>query len=169
MHCPHAPLLLLLDGHSSHYHPGFIKRAAEEKATVFCLPLHTTHLTQPLDKGSFGPLKMFRREECQAYLAEYPGKIVTRFQFSQLFSKAWYKGMSMSNAIAGFHITGIFPFNRFACRAPDDKYLKPKSIAEKTGLKYIPILTPVLWKQQSKTSTPTFTTEEILAYQKRFV
>ena len=52
---PACPLLLLLDGHSSHYQPGFVKQAAEEQVIVFCLPPHTTHLTQPLDKGCFGP------------------------------------------------------------------------------------------------------------------
>ena len=79
---------------------------------------------------------MFWREECQTYLAAHPGKVVTRFQFSQLFSKGWYKGMSMSNVMVGFQITGVFPFNRYACRAPDEKP-KPKSLAEKIGLKYI--------------------------------
>ena len=163
---PARPLLLLLDGHSSHYQPGFVKQAAEEQVIVFCLPPHTTHLTQPLDKGCFGPLKMFWRQECQAYLAAHYGKVVTRFQFSQLFSKAWYKGMSMSNVIAGFEITGVFPFNRYAFRAPD-KSPKQKSLAERTGLKFIPMLTPVPSKRRSKTSTPKFTAEEILRYQKR--
>ena len=147
---PARPLLLLLDGHSSHYQPGFVKQAAEEQVIVFCLPPHTTHLTQPLDKGCFGPLKMFWRQECQAYLAAHYGKVVTRFQFSQLFSKAWYKGMSMSNVIAGFEITGVFPFNRYAFRAPD-KSPKQKSLAERTGLKFIPMLTPVPSKRRSKT------------------
>ena len=49
----HAPparsLLLLLDGHTSHYNPGVLKMAAEEGIIVFCLPPHTTHLLQPLD------------------------------------------------------------------------------------------------------------------------
>jgi len=37
----------------------FVRRAAEEQVIVFCLPPYTTYLTQPLDKGCFGPLKMF--------------------------------------------------------------------------------------------------------------
>ena len=43
------PLILLLDGHSSHYCPAFIKLAA---IIVFGLPPHTTHIAQPLDKVS---------------------------------------------------------------------------------------------------------------------
>ena len=72
----------------------------------------------------------------------------------------------MSNVIAGFEITGVFPFNRYAFRAPD-KSPKQKSLAERTGLKFIPMLTPVPSKRRSKTSTPKFTAEEILRYQKR--
>ena len=72
-----------------------IRAAAEEQVIVFCLPPHTTHLTQPLDKGCFGPLKMFWREVCQNYLSSNPGRVITRFQFSKLFSEAWHMGMTM--------------------------------------------------------------------------
>ena len=48
------PILLLLDGHSSHYCPETIRRAAQEKVILFTLPPNTTHVSQPLDKGCFG-------------------------------------------------------------------------------------------------------------------
>ena len=114
LHAPPArPLLLLMDGHSTHYQPCVVRKAAEE-VLLFCLPPHTTHLTQPLDKGCFGPLKMSWRKECQAYLRRNPGKVVTRYEFSMLFSKAWFQGMSMTNVIGGFRTTGVYPFNRHA-------------------------------------------------------
>ncbi len=60
-HAPAArPILLLLDGHSSHYTPSFIKK---ERVIAFCLPPHTSHITQPLDKGPFSPLKHAGLEE----------------------------------------------------------------------------------------------------------
>ena len=63
------PLLLLLDGHSSHYTPSVINKAAEEEGiNIFCLPPHSTHLTQPLNKGCFLILKRYWREECHNYL-----------------------------------------------------------------------------------------------------
>jgi len=46
------PLLLLLDGHSSHYNPTTVRKAAEEGVILFTLPPHTTHLLQPLDNWS---------------------------------------------------------------------------------------------------------------------
>ena len=43
------PVLLLLDGHSSHFNPEAIKIAAEAEINIFCLPLHITHMVQTLD------------------------------------------------------------------------------------------------------------------------
>ena len=73
---PVRPLLLLLDGHSSHYSPTFVKKAAEEKIIVFCLHPNTTHRTQPLDKGAFSPLKLCWGEECHNFFGNNPGKII---------------------------------------------------------------------------------------------
>ena len=51
------PLLLLLDGHSSHFEPQSIEFAKENGVVIFRLPPHTTHECQLLDVGLFGPLK----------------------------------------------------------------------------------------------------------------
>ena len=42
---PTRPLLLLIDGHSSHFSPQFVNRVAEEQFIIFCLPPHSTHKT----------------------------------------------------------------------------------------------------------------------------
>ena len=39
------PLLLLLDGHSSHYRLEFIREASTQGVIVFCLPPNTTHVS----------------------------------------------------------------------------------------------------------------------------
>ena len=46
---PPRPVVLLLDGHSSHFNPEAIAVAAEEKIVIFCLPPHLTHVVQPHD------------------------------------------------------------------------------------------------------------------------
>ena len=53
------PVLLLLDGHSSHYEPSTIRMAAAEGIIVMALPPHLTHHLQPLDLSLFGPLKTY--------------------------------------------------------------------------------------------------------------
>ena len=72
-------LLLLLDGHSSNFCPETIQAAATEQVILFVLPPNTTHLTQPLDKGCFGPLKAKWREVCHAYSVNNPGKVICVF------------------------------------------------------------------------------------------
>ena len=52
-----------------------------EKIIVFCLPPNTTHLTQPLDKGVFGPIKTYWHQECQKYMIKHPCKVVTEYEF----------------------------------------------------------------------------------------
>ena len=64
--------------------------------------------------------------------------------------------MTMSNISAGFRVTGIYLFNRNA--------LVPKPInnnlAQKTGLKYIPVLSPRLPKGPSR-YTPVLPPDEV--------
>ncbi len=108
------PLLLMLDGHSSHYTLDLIQSAKDNDVVIFCLPPHTTADSQPLDTSCFGPLKAYWSEACRKYMFKNPGRVVSKFQFSQLFSGAWSKGMSISNITMGFRNTGIYPFSRDA-------------------------------------------------------
>ena len=164
------PILLLLDGHSSHFNPVTIRRAAEEKVIIFCLPPHTTHKTQLLDKGCFSPLKSYWKDECNNYLRRNPGKVITRFQFSEIFAKAWYRGMTITNVVNGFKTTGIFPFNpRQLIPEKSIELSSPISLCRETGLKYIPLYSPspsLKYRPQSRTAT--FSEEEMIRYQRRF-
>ena len=78
---PTRPILLLLDGHSTHYQPNVIRATAKEQVIVFCLPPHTSHMTQPLDSSCFGALKRAWVDECHKYVSEHPGRVVTRYEF----------------------------------------------------------------------------------------
>ena len=115
---------------------------------MFCLPPHSSHKTQPLDKGCFGPLKKFWKQKCYDYLTRNPGKIVTHFTFSQLFSRAWFKGMSQTNIMSGFSTTSIYPLN---CSAllPE---CPPSSLCQRTGLNFISLFTPTLCRSSRRIS-----------------
>ena len=178
------PILLIMDGHSSHYNPDTIHMAAEMGVIMFCLPPNTTHKTQPLDKGCFSPLKSHWKSECIAYLKANPGKVVTRYQFSQLFGKAWAKSMTIGNVTEGFRITGIYPFN------PQVLLPKPSSppashfrnLGAVTGLKFIPLFSPLPSRYECKKvdddsiddsnddsiMDESFTQEEVSIFHRRF-
>ena len=108
------PILLMLDGHSSHYNLDLVQSAAENDVIIFCLPPHTTADSQPLDTSCFGPLKVYWSEACRQFMFNNPGRVVSKFQFLKLFSEAWSKGISINNITSGFRSTGIYPFNRSA-------------------------------------------------------
>lgn len=113
------PLLLLLDGHSTHYQPDVINLALENEVLILCLPPHTTHATQPLDCGVFSPLKAHWSTVCHDFTQRNPGKVITRFSFNKLFSQAWLKSVNPSNLIAGFKVCGVYPVNRQAVKPND--------------------------------------------------
>ena len=105
------PLLLMLDGHSSHYTLELVKMAAEQDIIIFCLPPHTTADSQPLDTSCFKPLKSHWVDVCRRYLFANPSRVITKFHFSSLFSQAWSRSMTTDNISSGFRTTGIWPFN----------------------------------------------------------
>ena len=105
------PLLLLLDGHSTHYQPEVVRYASENNIIMLCLPPHTTHETQPLDCGVFSPLKTHWTTVCHDYMQKNPGKVINKYNFNLLFSEAWLRAVIPSNIISGFRTCGVYPFN----------------------------------------------------------
>ncbi len=134
------PLLLLMDCHSSHYHPGFIELASEQQIIVFCLPPNTTHMMQPLDKGIFKPLKSHWNQACQHFMRANPGQVVTEYSFSKLFKEAWFNAMTVTNATGAFRTTGVYPFNPSVISAVD--HSEKRTDAQSRKLPFIPLISP---------------------------
>ena len=105
------PLLLLLDGHSSHYNLEAVEIARKNDVIIFTLVPHTTHEMQPLDTTVFGPLKNSWQEACHNFIQALPGRVITKYQFNEIFSTAWLKSMTPANIISGFKTCGVYPFN----------------------------------------------------------
>ena len=127
---PTRPLLLLLDGHLSHFELSSIKMAAENQVSILCLPPHTTHESQPLDSSVFGPLKKNWTEICHDFQQQNPGAVITKYNFSKLFAQAWLKSLSAQNLISGFKKCGIYPFDRAAIEIIDDSPTEPSNHTE---------------------------------------
>jgi hypothetical protein len=56
-----------MDGHSSLYSPDTNHMSAQSDIILFTLPPNTKHLSQPLDKRCFGPLKIEWKKVCHEY------------------------------------------------------------------------------------------------------
>ena len=76
---PGRPLLLLLDGHSTHYQPDVIRFARDHDVVMLCLPPHTTHEAKPLDVGVFSSLKSQWTQVCHDYFHKNSGRVITKF------------------------------------------------------------------------------------------
>ena len=178
VHAPGArPLLLVLYGHSTHYSPSFITKAAHDKVIVFCLPPNTTHITQPLDKGAFGPLKTYWHQECQHYMSRNSGKVITQYEFMQVFSKAWYRAMTPQNLIGAFKTTGVFPLNYNIVEVAKATPIKSEALSKETGLAFIiPLYSPDCScsnsshsSDQMSSSEDDFTEEERIRFRRRYM
>ena len=111
-----CPLLLLLDGHSTHYQPEVVRYAKRNEVLLLCLPPHTTHEAQPLDCTVLSPLKARWRTVCHDFFQTNPGKVITKFNFVSLFVQAWSKAVIPTNIISGFRTCGVYPLNVSAIR-----------------------------------------------------
>ncbi len=47
-------------------------------------------------------------------MTDNPGKVVNRYVYSRLLSKAWTNALSFHNITGGFRVYGVCPFNRDA-------------------------------------------------------
>ena len=81
------PLLLILDGHSSHYQLETVKFAKSNEIILFCLPPHTTHVSQPLDTCVFGPLKNIGMMVYMTFFQKTPKKPSQNITFHQYFEQ----------------------------------------------------------------------------------
>lgn len=69
----------------------------------------------------FRPLKQHWSEACHIFLQKYPGVVISKLNFSRVFSAAWMKALTPENITAGFRKCGVYPFNRHAISLPHEE------------------------------------------------
>lgn len=107
------PSLLILDGHATHTNNlEVIQLARAQGVTLLCLPPHCSHKLQPLDVSFMRPLSTFYDQECEKWLRQHPGRVITMFQLGSIFGSAYMRAATPLVAQNGYRRTGIFPVNR---------------------------------------------------------
>ena len=102
--------LLICDGHDSHITAVWIEHCMRNNIVLMVLPPHSSHLTQPLDVGVFGPLKTLMASALEPLISTELHRIL-KAEWLSAFVEAHDGAFSVQNIEAGFHGTGIFPYN----------------------------------------------------------
>ena len=92
--CPEVrqqPVLLILDGHSSHTRNlNVIKKARDSNVIIISLPSHYTHKLQPLDLALFKSLNTFYDQTAATWLRGHQGRAITELEVGELFGIAYF-------------------------------------------------------------------------------
>lgn len=100
--------MLLYDGFDSHLICPVIDYCLDHKTIPFCLPAHTSHKTQPLDKSVFPPLG-----KKYGNLVNHTRHMIKKDRFPKTLVQARELACTKENAIAGWRGTGLYPFKPF--------------------------------------------------------
>jgi hypothetical protein len=120
-------VILVLDRHYSHTRNlEVITLSQENHVDNICLPPHSSHKMQPLDKAFMGTLKIFYCQEIEKWLHSHPWRVITVYQIGELFGNAYKRAATGDIAANGFRATGLFPCDRNIFR-PYDFPLSPEN------------------------------------------
>ena len=147
------PLLLILDGHSSHESLAILKCALANNLHILSLLPHITHSLQPLDRSVFGPFSAAYNAACSEFMSEDVLHMVNKWSFPGLIKITWEKSFTEQNIMSGFEACAIYPFNRHKVSAA----AYAPSIPTDTPVCEVPVAssTPVLSGSTQPTSTIT--------------
>lgn len=102
--------LLICDGHDSHITGEYIGHCMDNNIILMILPPHSSHMTQPLDVGVFGPMKKHIAAEINPLIRTGIPRI-QKVEWLTAFVAAHNRAVCSRNILGGFRGTGIHPFS----------------------------------------------------------
>ena len=104
------PIILFVDGHSTHLTLQASKLCDENDIILYLLPPNTTHILQPADVSVFRSFKSLWRRAVHDFQRENPNAVVRRNNVGSLVKKVLDQ-ISRETIINGFVATGLCPLN----------------------------------------------------------
>ena len=121
---PQRRCLLIMDNNSSHVNMDLVCEARRNGVDIITLPLHTSHILQPLDVSVYGPLKKAWNRQVQYHHDTHPGERIGDGDIGALFGRAYDTAVRAGhNNISGFKATGIHPYNPYSVMCNDDVFV----------------------------------------------
>ena len=139
-HVTERPVILLVDGHSTHVDVEVSKFCRDNSILLYCIPPHTSHVLQPLDVGFYSSLKNSWSKACDRHKIQNPGVPVNKYSFAGVFHEAWTDCVKVSVFVNAFRQSSICPLNP---QAIDKTKLGPSApISTSAGLEELPSSKP---------------------------
>jgi hypothetical protein len=104
------PVIIFVDGHTTHCSFAAAQYCHDHSIILYCLIPHSSHITQPLDVGVFGPMKATYKKCVAQWQLDNPDKVPSKHFFPEVFFKTWQEAAVPGNCISGFRHSGIYPF-----------------------------------------------------------
>ena len=133
--------ILVMDGHKSHESVEFQEYCRSNNIITLCLPPHSSHLTQPLDVGCFGPLKKAYGREIELYIKAHINHI-TKPEFLIAFKRAFLQSITQQNVQGAFRGSGLIPFD-------PDIVISKLDVKIRTLTPPLPLLSTEVWQSQT--------------------
>lgn len=102
--------LVILDGRESDRSTEFELYCRANSIITLCMPLHSSHILQPLDVGCFGPLKTAYGRQMEDLRRAHRTRM-TKPDFFAAFCAAFRAAMTEENIQRGFQRAGLVPFD----------------------------------------------------------
>jgi hypothetical protein len=103
--------LLICDGHDSHISAEFVRYCIDNDILILLLVPHSSHLTQPLDVGVFGPLKRAMSAQLDPIFRTGISRL-QKVEWMEAYVKARHIAITTSNILGGWRGAGLFPTNK---------------------------------------------------------
>lgn len=105
------PMIIFLDGHSSHLSIELTKFCKEHSMILVCLYPNSTHILQPLDVSLFYPLKVKWKKEISLWKMQNENKEIKKQYIPSLLHGIITRNSFEDTIKNGFRACGLYPFN----------------------------------------------------------
>jgi hypothetical protein len=111
LNCINDPVLIIVDGHNSRFSGKLYDLCISNNIDLLCIPPHTSHILQPLDKGVNATFKneISKFKNYKTRNVEREKRIV----FIEALLKSLQSALQYSIIIHSWKVTGLSPFNPF--------------------------------------------------------
>ena len=117
--------LLVTDGHLSHLTAKFIAFCLDRAIDLIVLPLHSSHILQPLDVAVFSPLKTFLSAKTDR-LSHFDAGRISKVEWTTAYIMAREKAFVPRNiSLLAFKRLAFRPFRRFPSFRPSRCLMLP--------------------------------------------